>query len=436
MVDSNRELRLELRRALDEGYPPAPWLASAVRDELRKRRRISWTDRVRAQPPQMRVVMVAGVALILIAAIAAAALFAAQLYGPVPVKTQRFFTGDASVPIRSAYFLNGREAVVVAQRGLLLTKDGGQHWSLTLKLDWKHVDYLRFISADEIVVVSRPDETHQFISTTTDGGANWETRPSGPLSNYPHLYIFFLTTREGWAATYWLAPKEPGAITVFQTRDGGRHWTQSWRTDSAPAPNGLVFTDSLHGFMGSFNYDGIARLYVTSDGGTNWRVAELPQPPSGWDSGCCKKVILEPQLTMSGGRGFLVVVFLPRIPVYATSDYGRSWTFSHLLPVEVRTVQFLDPYHWLAVGGQDLFENSDSGMTWRRVPLLLPTNGYPSLDGLSSSNSKDLWGFIRASIPEVPDSTCFQAFGPMCNFLIRSTDGGATWSMVKMPAAI
>lgn len=435
-MDSNRELKLELRRALDEVYPPAPWLASAVRDELRKRRRISWTDRVRAQPPQMRVAMVAGVALMLIAAIAAAALFAAQLYGPAPVKTQRFITGDASVPIRSAYFLNGREAVVVAQRGLLLTKDGGQHWSLTLKLDWKTVDYFKFVDSNQIVVLSGSQTGKQLISTTTDGGVHWQTKPSGLVSDYTYRTMFFLDTSEGWAMETASPSREPGPITVHHTRDGGVHWTRMWYIASASVANGLLFTDSMHGFMGSYNYDGVARLYVTSDGGATWQVAEVPRPPDGWHSGCCSKVILEPQLTMSGGHGFLVIAFLPQAAVYATSDYGRSWTFSHLLPAEVRTVQFLDPYHWLAAGGQDLFETSDSGLSWRRVALHLPTNGYPSLGGLSSSSSTDLWGVIGASIPEVPDSTCFQAFGPTCSFLIRSTDGGATWSIVKMPAAI
>jgi hypothetical protein len=37
-VDNERALKIELRQALDEVLPPAPWLEAAVRDDLRKRR--------------------------------------------------------------------------------------------------------------------------------------------------------------------------------------------------------------------------------------------------------------------------------------------------------------------------------------------------------------------------------------------------------------
>lgn len=37
-MDSEQNLRIELRRALDEVLPPAPWLETAVKDDLRKRR--------------------------------------------------------------------------------------------------------------------------------------------------------------------------------------------------------------------------------------------------------------------------------------------------------------------------------------------------------------------------------------------------------------
>ena len=37
-MDNERSLKIELRQALDEVLPPAPWLESAVREDLRKRR--------------------------------------------------------------------------------------------------------------------------------------------------------------------------------------------------------------------------------------------------------------------------------------------------------------------------------------------------------------------------------------------------------------
>jgi len=44
-VDSKQVLKVELRRALDEVLPPAPWLEAAVREDLRKRRVTRSMDR-------------------------------------------------------------------------------------------------------------------------------------------------------------------------------------------------------------------------------------------------------------------------------------------------------------------------------------------------------------------------------------------------------
>jgi photosystem II stability/assembly factor-like uncharacterized protein len=372
--------------------------------------------------------------LVLVAVVAGVALLAAQLYAPVPVKPPRLLTGDATVPIRTAHILNGRTAAVETESGLLLTKDGGQHWQLGLKLDWQSIDYFSFVGPDRIVVLSGSRTGKQLINTTTDGGAHWETHPIGLVSDYAYRTMFFLDTREGWAVESARASKEPGPITVHHTRDGGIHWTRLWHTDSAAGANGLVFTDSLHGFMGSYNYDGIARLYVTADGGANWQIAEVPRPPGVWNSGCCNKAIIEPTLTLSGSRGILLI-HMPRTAVYTTSDTGRSWTFSQFLPAEMYQVQLVDHANWLGFDGRALYRTADAGLTWKQIPVKLPENGSLALEGLSLTDSKELWGYSRASIPEIPDSACYPGFGPTCSFLIRSTDGGATWSIVKMPAA-
>jgi hypothetical protein len=44
-VDSEQVLKVELRRALDEVLPPAPWLEAAVKDDLRRRRSHGWAGR-------------------------------------------------------------------------------------------------------------------------------------------------------------------------------------------------------------------------------------------------------------------------------------------------------------------------------------------------------------------------------------------------------
>jgi hypothetical protein len=56
-MDSERVLKIELHRALDEVLPPAPWLEAAVHDDLRRRRRPKSVDRNIGIATQRRVAL-------------------------------------------------------------------------------------------------------------------------------------------------------------------------------------------------------------------------------------------------------------------------------------------------------------------------------------------------------------------------------------------
>jgi photosystem II stability/assembly factor-like uncharacterized protein len=440
-VDSERTMRGELRSALDEVLPAKPWLEATVTEDLRRRRSYGPADR-RLQRPRMRVAVAAGLAMVLLAAALVVALLARQLYAPVPIQTPLPLPqtplplpepGNAILPIDGAHFLNAHQGAVITQRGLLLTTDGGQHWRLILKLDWTtSFNTFQLVGIDQIVVISRSRAGGaQTISATQDGGAHWKTNRMPDPAAYN---VFFLNAREGWYQLDSGDPKSPGPVTIYHTSDSGAHWTQTWHFDNtAAAPNGLFFTDSTHGFMGAFSYNGTTRLYVTADGGKTWRFVELPLPPGGWYSGCCTKVITTPTAAMFGSRGFLFEGDMTRSAVYTTSDSGQTWTDPRLLPTGVSRVQFLDPTNWRATGGQNLLETADAGASWSQVPIHMPANSYLSLEGFSLSDSQDMWGSVYGSQPGVPDSSCVQLDGAACSFPIRSTDGGATWTVVNLP---
>jgi photosystem II stability/assembly factor-like uncharacterized protein len=334
--------------------------------------------------------------------------------------------GNATVPISTARAFNGQEAAVITEQGLLLTKDGGQHWQLVLKLDWKKSNQFSFVGSGQIVVVSQAPTGDYLVNTTTDGGVHWQTNhmPSGDVS--------FLNTREGWAVQA-NPPKGPNPITVFHTRDGGAHWARTWHVETSETPNGIVFSDAKHGFMGSYSYDGIARLYVTSDGGANWQVAILPQPPDGWPSGCCGKVIISPAVTLFGSDGSLLVCCLPHTLVYTTSDFGRTWSYRSRVTVPGQQILVIDRDNWRASDGQRLFTSADGGATWTQVQFHLPAGGSLNLAALKVMDTQVLWAYVFGRMPDVPESACWVGFGPQCTFLIRSTDAGATWTIVQMP---
>lgn len=429
-MGSDRTLRSEFRDALDDVLPPAPWLAASVADDLRRRRSGRSMDRGFGTS-RKRAAVAAALVMVLLAAAIAAAFIAARLHQPILIKTPPPAAGSATVPISTAHFFDAQEAGVVTEQGLLLTKDGGKHWQLVLKLDWKNANLFSFVGPNQIVVVTQSQGEDDPIYTTSDGGVHWQTSrtPSGSSD------VFFLTAREGWALqANSSTPKQAGPATIYHTGDGGAHWTALWHIDSTPTPGGMLFTDATHGFMGSSNYDGIGRLYVTSDGGATWQIALLPQPPDGWYSGCCGKVLISPAVTLFGSNGFLTIDGLPQTVVYTTSDFGRSWSYKTRLPVGAPLARLLDPTNWRATDGQKLFATADAGATWSQIPLRLPTGGSLYLDSLSASDSETLWGVINGSMPGVPNSACWVGFGPQCIFLIRSTDGGVHWTNVQLPA--
>ena len=76
-MDSEQTLRIELRRALDEVLPPAPWLEAAVREDLRKRRSRghvgSGSQHGRRVWPRPPLQLAAGVLILVVAAAAVAA---------------------------------------------------------------------------------------------------------------------------------------------------------------------------------------------------------------------------------------------------------------------------------------------------------------------------------------------------------------------------
>jgi photosystem II stability/assembly factor-like uncharacterized protein len=115
-----------------------------------------------------------------------------------------------------------------------------------------------------------------------------------------------------------------------------------------------------------------------------------------------------------------------------------------------------DSTGWLVTNGSQLFRTVDAGDTWTEVALPQPTgwvrsvaatDGHvhvavssrtsPSLDGsqglLSSSDDGSTWSRAPANVLQVlaVDDLVAVAVG---DEILRTTDGGATWTAPKRPA--
>jgi hypothetical protein len=133
-VDNERQLRTEFRRALDEVLPPVPWLEAAVTQDLHKRRSRRSIDRVNALP-RSRMQLVAGVLVIVLAAVAAAAFLASQHApqtapaGAISIEAYQTMVkrddgmvivsrNDNCMTLESACDVSGKPAIALMQRWL------------------------------------------------------------------------------------------------------------------------------------------------------------------------------------------------------------------------------------------------------------------------------------------------------------------------------
>ncbi len=318
------------------------------------------------------------------------------------------------------------------ERGyVLITHDGGRSWIRT-QLASPQIN-LRWIDARHIVASTDEVGPPFEVASSSDGGVTWRT------TRIPTLQIgtmFFLDDREGWAlCTHFGACEANGDQTIlYHTVDAGAHWQpiSSVVSSAVAVPLRVSFIDSQRGFMSTKDGDSVARLLRTSDGGKTWRVIEVPGPPgagtasgdtTGVDCGSTR-CALDP--TFFGSRGVVTVIGQWEAPYTVTSDDGgitwgspRPMPFSSPGLMPTPWLQAQDPIHWWVVDARGaLHETSDAGATWREVTTHVPS-GYTLAD-VAPVGSGVLWG------------TTTETSGTR-SYPILSTDGGQTWSLVKLP---
>ncbi|MEK7833228.1 MAG: YCF48-related protein, partial [Acidobacteriota bacterium] len=217
------------------------------------------------------------------------------------------------------------------------------------------------------------------VYRTTDGGRTWRPLLSGVSANIN--FVFFFDWNHGWMIGDSTSKDDDGETVLLSTINGGR----TWMIQKIPNLLSVHFTDLQNGWAVGRN----ATLLRTTNGGTDWKPAEEVQ----------------------------AVVGLP----VESSNYNFGF----------RDVQFLDTDHgWLIgnfygraqnnIGG--LFVTSDSGKTWRRVPLTLETKyvsgrftpGSLHTVRFTDENTGTVTGEMKDG-----ESRFF--------FALHTRDGGKTW---------
>jgi photosystem II stability/assembly factor-like uncharacterized protein len=357
------------------------------------------------------------------------------------------------------------------------TSDGGKHWKHQLQIDWVYPAIpAQFLNPSVGVIGgqqqgigpegSSPTTLPAVLWVTTDGGAHWEMRTVPPDSG--SLMSFdFIDAAHGWLLT-----SQGSTVVLYQTLDGGRHWTGVASSETSPglAKSGgqprMKFVSPTIGWMSNNSLEGSAALYVTGDGGRTWRLENRPAAGVGKPG---SRVSMNLPAFFNERDGIVAVTLTsfsspsacpsappsgaratcgqpPATYVSLTSDGGQTWSAPRRLAVD-GTVSFIDTRRWIARGASGLSTTDDAGVSWsapRPLPQL-PAGWGPNqvelLDLQQGWMSVGDWPEGEARRIAIFGSAAAGSTGPMHirisgtppKFALLATDdGGAHWTEVQL----
>ena len=259
---------------------------------------------------------------------------------------------------------------------------------------------------------------------TTNGGLTWRVDTIADAAALDLRDITALSDKVAWAMS--AGEAEKGQARIYQTRDGGAHWTLVFSdTTKGVFLDALGFWDSRHGIAMSDPVGGKLVLVTTSDGGATWRRIppdRLPPTLSGEASfaasGTCLAVDESKHVWIATGGG-------ARSRVFHSNDRGRTWKVADT-PVRagnassgIFSIAFRDAITGVVVGGDyqqphgespNVAITADGGHTWRLARGPLPVGYFSAV----------------TFVPKEPTILVATGLGGTA----RSINGGDSWTMV------
>jgi photosystem II stability/assembly factor-like uncharacterized protein len=321
-----------------------------------------------------------------------AALFAIRSYA---ARERPFFTGgpEGGVVLRLVFSPDDPNIVLACgfYGALYYSEDGGQTWTRTADAGVLGSTYsAAFDPATPSVAYAGASGG---VARSTDSGKTWSSASSGlPQSRVPCLVV---------------DAAHPGTVLactisgIFRTTDSGA----SWVPFGTGLPSGKeidalsVDPGNSQTLLAATSYDTVFR---STDGGATWaHVAGLPASPS------IDQVAFDPT---TAGRAFAGAS-----KVYRSTDHGASWNAvsdSSFLGT-VSQFAFL-PGTILAATNDALEKSTNGGISWTTLHNGIPP-GETFFNGVSVS----------------PGASPVVLAGVEANGVLRSIDGGASWTVAK-----
>ncbi len=248
-----------------------------------------------------------------------------------------------------------------------------------------------------------------FMAKTTDGGANWTDVSPGTTGSFYALGFF--DQNLGFAST--------NTGEVFKTVDGGAHWTKLTTPDDIYTDFEFFDANTILASGGTTSTGGV--MIKTTNGGTTWTDASVTGSSTHYDFEFLSKTVG----FVCGTNG----------QIYKTTDGGDTWTpktvnltvapTSLLLLGQIKFVDANTAYctgFSSSQGENYILKTTDGGETWNQ--LTSPTQTTSTADVYSSLYlDKNKQPYIVGGNAANNTPT-----------LLTSTDGGATWQQVTIPA--
>jgi murein DD-endopeptidase MepM/ murein hydrolase activator NlpD/photosystem II stability/assembly factor-like uncharacterized protein len=252
--------------------------------------------------------------------------------------------GDAEAgAIVRAQRLPDRNGVVLTDRALLVTRDGGVSFEdISPPASLEGISDAFFVDAERGYLAGwqagAPD--HLRLAWTKDGGRSWqdgvvsESRLAGG-ARYASAQVQFLDADEGFLLGQRATSAAFSVGELLHTRDGGTSWV---RLPAPPAAGRFVFADSVRGFLTDAPVS--QTLYRTLDGGRTWRELRL-----GLDAQPGEALFALPRFR-TPEHGTLAVTVRgarPRLLSFITDDGGRRWRSAASVHLPADTAHGLVP---------------------------------------------------------------------------------------------
>jgi len=239
------------------------------------------------------------------------------------------------------------------------------------------------------------------VLRSDDGGATWVGLSSGSVTNLTLL-------QEVDPSTVVVG----GGCTVRESLDGGATFhrlpvNEAEQSCANPVAS-LSFLSATTGYVEQ--RDG--SVLLTTDSGQTLQ-PKTNVPLNGW--------LAEQILFVSPTTGFALVSSGSGSRIYRTTDGAGSWTQVGAASQPLFQISFVSATEAYAVGATGtLLHSTDAGATWTSLPLALPSGTpRPTLTQISCSDATHC---LIATAP---------ASNPGANVLVRTTDGGATGTLVS-----